>query len=122
MLLAVTVAPAPPEGTSPPDPARAAEALGRIAARAALSRSGRAETVTVISATPEDGTLFLALADSAPFPGGAVDPEYRRAFAVVAGRTVSVAAYAPKGGAPATSDLDAVLRAALGAVRAANRG
>lgn len=85
--------------------------------RAALSRAGDAATVEVMDSRP-DGDLFtLHLRDSAPFPGGTVAAEYRRAILDVNGRMVTVSAYGlPGAGVPGA----ALLRDFAAAIRRAS--
>lgn len=87
--------------------------------RAALSRSGRAETVRLQEGFAENGAFFLHLTDSAPFVWGAVQPDYWRALLETGGRMVTVAVLAQPG-SPLTRDqgLD-LLRDFIAATRAA---
>ena len=120
VLLAATVAPRPVDGLAPAAPALSVEGIASAPGRAALSRSGRAASVEIIEARAEQDALFVSLTDSAPFPGGAVLPEYRRAFVMLGGRAVAVSAIAPAGGDAA--GLDERLNAFLAALRSANPG
>jgi hypothetical protein len=65
------------------------------AGRAALSRTGKAETVEVLETLPGDGALLLHLTDTAPFGWGAVQSDYWRALLMVGGRTVTLSVLAP---------------------------
>ncbi len=85
--------------------------------RAALSRSGRADTVRLQEGFAEDGAFFLHLTDSAPFAWGAVQPDYWRALLETGGRMVTVAVLAQPG-SPLTRDQGlAVLRDFIAATR-----
>jgi hypothetical protein len=118
VLLAATVAPVPADGVPPSAPALSLGAITGEAGRAALSRSGRAASVSIIEARAEGSALLVHLADDAPFAGRAVAPEYRRAFVVLGGRAVALSALAPAGSDPA--ELEPRLRAFLAALGAAN--
>jgi len=87
--------------------------------RAALSRSGKADTVTVLESLPSDGALLLHLTDTAPFAWGAVQPDYWRALLAVGGRTVTVSVLArPDAGLPREAGLS-LLRDFMASMRAA---
>jgi hypothetical protein len=58
--------------------------------RAALSRSGKGDTVTVLETLAADGAFLLHLSDTAPFSWGAVQPTYWRALLSVDGRMVTL--------------------------------
>ncbi|MDW4549650.1 hypothetical protein R5H32_09825 [Defluviimonas sp. D31] len=60
--------------------------------RAALSRSGKAETVTVEEATTAGEVLYLRLRDVSAAEGRAVEPEYWRAILALKGRIVTLSA------------------------------
>jgi hypothetical protein len=67
--------------------------------RAAISRAGRADTVTILSARNERGVLFLQIRDtSATAEGPATDPAYWRAVFGLNGRlvTATVLAFADR--------------------------
>lgn len=64
--------------------------FGSSAGRAALSRSGKAATVTVGTVSSRDGVLFLSLADSAAGPGQSVAPDYWRAIFALRGHLVTL--------------------------------
>ena len=74
------------EGAAPALTAYFASARGR----AALSRSGKAETVAVQESFAEDGAFLLHLSDRAPFSWGTVEPDYWRALLQAGGRMVTV--------------------------------
>ena len=95
----LTVAVAPPEGAATGLPA--AEDLAAFfesaRGRARLSRAGRAATVEIHSMGAQGRAFVIHLTDRARFPGGAVEPTYWRALAVINGRWVTLSAYAPAG-------------------------
>ncbi len=95
----LTVAIAPPEAAASGLPsAGALSAFFETArGRARLSRTGRAATVEIHSMAAEGRAFAIHLTDRARFPGGAVEPTYWRALAVVNGRWVTLSAYAPAG-------------------------
>lgn len=87
--------------------------------RAALSRSGSAETVMVQESFAESGVFYLHLSDSAPFSWGGVQPGYWRALLPLGERMVTLAVLTPS-----ASPLDrdpglALLRDFVAAVRGA---
>ena len=119
-ILSVTLA---AEGAEPPPVEALALWAGTRRGRAALSRAGRAETVTLTDARIEDNVAYLTLSDSARFPGAAVAPDYWRAIFVLRGRVASASVYLPASeDADARAARGAALQAALVAsLRAANR-
>lgn len=86
-----------PQGRASAGPV-AATALAAFAAsrpgRAALSRVGKAETVTILESLAGADSFLLHIADTAPFAWGAVQPEYWRGVLTVGGRTVTVSVLA----------------------------
>lgn len=87
--------------------------------RAALSRSGAAETVALQESFAEQGVFYLHLTDSAPFSWGAVQPGYWRALLQAGGRMVTLSVLT-RTDAPLDRDQGlALLRDFAGAVRAA---
>lgn len=80
--------------------------------RAALSRSGRASTVEIVQAKSVGAAFVMRIRD------GAVG-EYWRGVEPVAGRLVTITVDLPEG---AEADGEALLAAALAAMRAANAG
>ncbi|MCU9848293.1 hypothetical protein OEZ60_09760 [Defluviimonas sp. WL0024] len=60
--------------------------------RAALSRSGKAETVTVEEVAAAGDVLYLRLSDASASDGRAVEPEYWRAILALKGRIVTLSA------------------------------
>lgn len=86
------------------------------AGRAALSRSGRAGDVQVISATGVDGAFLVQVRDR-------VAGEYWRGIAGLRGRLVTVTAAGPSEDAPLPAAKGrALVEAALAALRRANAG
>ncbi len=58
--------------------------------RRALSRSGKASTVRVLSISAKGGVVFVHARDTSPFPGQAVSPDYWRAVFDLNGRIVTL--------------------------------
>lgn len=86
-VLTATVSDRP---ATPPDPARLEAFLRSDAGRAALSRSGRAETVQILAARREGAMLLVQIRDgSAVGPGPATGPDYWRAVFDAGGRLVT---------------------------------
>lgn len=82
---------AAPSGAGAPDLERMAAFFRTEAGRAALSRSGRAESVEVAESFVRDGVLYLRARDrSAPQSGQGVEPEYWRAVLDLEGRMVTL--------------------------------
>ena len=92
-ILTATVSPTPgPGALDQAGPALGAY-FGSDRGRAALSRAGDPGSVQVLDSTLEDGAFVMHLRDTAPFPGGAVDPDYWRAILDAGGRMVTVSVY-----------------------------
>ncbi len=87
--------------------------------RTALSRSGKAATVSVLESLTTDNALLLHLTDTAPFAWGAVQPDYWRALLMVGGRTVTVSVLTRPDTALSRDDGLALLRDFIAALRAA---
>ncbi len=85
--------------------------------RAALSRSGHAETVEIRESLAEDGVFLLYLTDRAPFSWGAVQPDYWRALLQTGGRMVTVAVLGLPDSPLARDDGLALLREFVAALR-----
>lgn len=83
--------------------------------RAALSRSGRAGDVDVLTAREGDGAFLLQVRDRAA-------GDYWRALAGLRGRLVTVSAAGPEGQALSEADGRALVQAAVAALRRANAG
>jgi len=87
--------------------------------RAALSRAGKADTVTVLESQAAEGAFYLHLTDSAPFGWGAVQPDYWRALLMAGGRTVTVSVLASPEAPLSRDDGLTLLRGFVAALRAA---
>lgn len=61
-----------------------------VAGRQALSRSGDAATVKILSIAHVDGVMVIHARDSSPFPGQAVTPDYWRALFDLNGHIVTL--------------------------------
>lgn len=119
-LLSVTLS---AEGAGTPSAEALALWAGTRRGRAALSRSGRAETVSLTQTRLEDGVAYLALTDTAAFPGAAVAPDYWRALFVLGGRVASASVYLPADADPAARAArgEALQAALVASLRAVNR-
>ena len=96
--------------------------LSSPAGRAALSRSGKAESIVIRSITSADGVMFVHAEDKAPAPGQDLDADYWRALLVVKGRvvTLSVLALSDK---PLTAEAKkTLLEGFVAKIRALNGG
>lgn len=71
-----------------------AQFLDSSAGRAALSRSGSAKSVRILSVRSAEGVMFVHLQDRAPAPGQDLDPDYWRALLVINDRVVTLSALA----------------------------
>lgn len=87
--------------------------------RAALSRVGKADTVSVLEALAADGAFYLHLTDAAPFAWGAVQPDYWRGLLMAGGRTVTVSVLSPPGSTLTRDQGLDLLRDFVAALRAA---
>ena len=63
------------------------------AGRGALSRSGRAQDVTLLEAEASGGAFVMRVSDAGPFPGGSVARRYWRAIFLAGGRFVTLSVY-----------------------------
>lgn len=88
------------------------------AGRAALSRTGRAETVTVERVTAAGNVLYIRLSDSAE--GHGVEAAYWRAVMAVADRIVTLSVLSPTQGPLGSAEQRAVLDRFVARMRAAN--
>ena len=68
--------------------------LGSPAGRAALSRDGRAQSVTILQIASAGGVMYIHAQDRADAPGQDVDPDYWRALMAVNGRIVTLSVLA----------------------------
>lgn len=92
------------------------------AGRAALSRSGEADTVEVLETVARNGAIFLRVRDtSASGPEGPpVEPEYWRAILALNGRLVTLSALGHKARPLSGGAKRAAIEAFLARMRAAN--
>lgn len=89
--------------------------------RAALSRVGAADSVTVQTVTALDGVMYLRIADAAAAAGGQpVEPEYWRAVFALKGRIVTLSVLGARDRPLAAPDKRRLLDAFVRAVRRAN--
>jgi hypothetical protein len=96
---AVLTATVSAEPAAPPEPGDLERFLRSPQGRAAISRTGHAETVEILSARREQGVLLLHIRDeSAGAEGPATDPAYWRAVFGLNGRlvTATVLAFADR--------------------------
>lgn len=92
-VLTATISPGAPDG--PPLAAsfpEMAKFLASDTGRAALSRSGKANTVTIGLITAIDDVMYVRASDTAAAQGREVEPEYWRALFQVNGQIVTVTA------------------------------
>lgn len=120
-VLSASIAPA---GAGRPAVAESLESLRTFfdseAGRAALSRSGRADTVEVLDKTTRDGILFLDLRDESPFEGPRVAPRYWRALLDLRGHIVTLSVMAPAGEPLSRAGAMATLEAFVAVMRQRN--
>lgn len=90
--------------------------------RAALSRSGDAETVVVQEITAAGNVMYLRLQDRSATEGPPVEAEYWRAIMVEEGRIITLSALGLRDRPLSSSDKRRALEALVRAVRAANSG
>lgn len=95
--------------------------LASPAGRKALSRSGKAGSVSIGAISTEGSVLYVRAADSAPAPGQEVEPEYWRAILAARGQIVSLSVLGLKAHPLGSSDKQALLRQFVARVEAANR-
>lgn len=120
--LALLTASASPQLAAPTtfDAERLAVFFASQSGRAALSRTGEAETITLIEDFTENGIFFVHARDSAPNPLGALSDEYWRAVMIASGRLVSLTV-TPYSAAPlSSSEVRKQTRAFAQAVWSAN--
>lgn len=119
---AILTASASPLGAGSSDFATALPGLAQFfqsrAGRAALSRTGRAETVTVERVSAQGGVLYMRLSDSAE--GHGVEAAYWRAVMAVADRIVTLSVLSPKQGPLSSDEQRAVLDRFVARMRASN--
>ncbi|MFO1174793.1 MAG: hypothetical protein U1E48_06245 [Paracoccaceae bacterium] len=94
--------------------------LASPAGRAALSRSGKAASVTIGAIGTEGGVMYIRASDSAPAPGQEVEPEYWRAILSVKSSIVSLSVLGLKAHPLSTEAKRALLERLVARVVAAN--
>ncbi|MFN6951368.1 MAG: hypothetical protein ACK4NE_02070 [Albidovulum sp.] len=92
------------------------------AGRAALSRSGKAASVSVGSVSSRDGVLYLRLSDSAAGPGQSVAPDYWRAILALRGHFVTLSVMSLSDRPLDPAEKRRILDAFVTRMRAANAG
>ncbi|WP_415184907.1 hypothetical protein [Phaeovulum sp.] len=112
---------------SAPAPVPVAKALPQMkeffqseAGRAALSRSGKAASVTVLGMRTEDDLLLVHLRDTAAASGPRVAAEYWRAFTGIEGRILSLSVLPLRDRPVSDANQRALILAFVRAIRAAN--
>jgi hypothetical protein len=90
-LLTATAAPGDPTDTVVGSGPALERYLRSAPGRAGLSRSGQAESVTVLGTVMRGGALVVHLRDTSPPPAPGLSATYRRAFLDAGGALVSVA-------------------------------
>lgn len=88
--------------------------------RAALSRAGRAATVSLAEVSSTADVLYLHLTDSAGASGQAVEPDYWRAITVLGGRMVTLSAMSLSDRPLSSAEKRQVLDAFVARMKAAN--
>jgi hypothetical protein len=96
--------------------------FGSEPGRAALSRTGRAETVRLVSAEKRGRAVYLQIEDSAAAPGQTIAPVYWRAIVALRGRMVTLSALSNSAAPVSPGDLRNVLEAFVDRMTAANPG
>ncbi len=90
--------------------------------RAALSRSGKAETVELVAVSSKGDVLYLHLKDGSAGPGPAVEADYWRAVTTLRGRVVTLSALGLRDRPLPAAEKRRVLEALVAQMRAANAG
>ncbi len=111
--IAVTVGAAGSAGVLAAGPAEMASYFRSAEGRAALSRQGRADAVTVLDVSSAGGAIVLHLTDTAV-------GDYWRAVLGVRGRLVTLAVSAPEGQPLGAAEGRSLLLRAISSMRAAN--
>jgi hypothetical protein len=115
-----------PESTAGTDLAAAlpdmAQFFESAAGRAALSRAGRAETVTVQRVSALGDVLYIRLTDSAVAEEQGVEAAYWRALMAVRGRIVTLSVLSPARGPLSAAEQRGVLDQFVARMRAVNAG
>lgn len=102
------------------DPARLESFFRSEIGRAALSRSGDADSLRVLQTGVEGDGFFLHVRDTADLPGAQVAPEAWRAVLPLSGRLVALTALSPAEPRVPPATLRAVLDAFVAEMRAVN--
>ena len=120
-LLTVSVLPGAPDDTTFTDSFPALTNFFRSApGRAALSRSGDADDVTVQSVVSSGGALLLELRDLSAARGQPVEPDYWRAVLSLEGRMVTVSALGLRDRPLTSAEKRQTLETLIARIRAAN--
>ncbi len=123
VVLTVSVLPgAPEEGALSENFEALARFFRSAPGRAALSRSGEAEAVSVEEIAAAGEVLYLRLHDSSASEGQAVEPEYWRAILALDGRIVTLSALGLKDRPQTSGEKRRALKALVAKIRAANSG
>lgn len=101
-----------------PNMAELAQFLATDAGRGHLSRSGRAEDLTILHSGHDPHTIWLLLEDRAN--PAAFEPVYWRAIVPVAGRVVTLSVLSARENPVDMQSAEGVLRAFVAAIRSAN--
>ena len=97
-----------------------AKFLGSPAGRAALSRSGKAASLTIAEISSAGKVMYIRASDSAPAPGQEVEQEYWRALLAVRGQIVTLSVLGLKASPMSSADKRALLEQFVARVQAAN--
>lgn len=122
-LLTVSVSSGAPDGETFAESLPALASFMRsVPGRAALSRSGDAESVSVEDTRIKGDVMFLRVRDRSDASDRPVEPEYWRAILRVEGHIVTLTALSPSEQPVAATDRFRALEALVRAMRAANKG
>jgi len=121
-VLTATVRPGAPQGApfSASFPAMS-RFLRTVPGRAAMSRSGRAGTVSLAEVLSRGEVLYLGVRDTSASAGQPVEPDYWRAILALRGQIVTLSAQGLRDRPLPGAEKRRVLEAFVAAVRAANR-
>lgn len=121
-VLTATVRPGAPQGAPLSESfAAMARFLRASPGRAALSRSGRAGTVSVAEVRSRGEVLYLRVRDTSASPGQPVEAEYWRAILSLRGQIVTLSALGLRDRPLPAAEKRRVLEAFVAQVQAANR-
>ncbi|MBC7141611.1 MAG: hypothetical protein H5U18_05580, partial [Rhodobacteraceae bacterium] len=93
-----------------------------VPGRAALSRSGKAETVEIVEVASRGDVLYLHLKDRSAVSGPAVEADYWRAVLGLHGRMVTLSALSLRDRPLSSAEMRQVLVALVAKMQAANAG